>query len=217
VDLVKESKVNFDLVLMDINMPIMDGYTATQMIRLDRKFDDLPIVAFTALVLDSEIQKMFNSGINAFLAKPLNIGKLYTALSIYLSAATTVKAQVKELESKETMTYAGINIEEGIKHANNSEALYLEVLKEFTTAYGRSDEIFAKLIQEHRYEQVKMLCIDMRGLTGTIGAYDMHAIVAEILQQLLYKKYELLTNFTEKYRFELQTLNRSIDKYVAVA
>lgn len=217
VDLVKESKVKFDLVLMDINMPIMDGYTATQMIRLDKKFDALPIVAFTALVLDSEIQKMFNSGINAFLAKPLNIGKLYTALSIYLSDTTIVKSKEQEIEPKETMTYAGINIEEGIKHANNSEALYLEVLKEFSTAYGTSDEIFAKLIQEHRYEQVKMLCIDMRGLTGTIGAHDMHALVTEILQQLLYKKYELLANYKERYLFEIQTLKRSIDRYIDAA
>ena len=54
-------------------MPIMDGYAATQMIRLDKKFDGLPIVAFTALVLESEIQKMFNCGINAFLSKPLII------------------------------------------------------------------------------------------------------------------------------------------------
>ena len=57
VDIVKGGEVAFDLVLMDINMPIMDGYAATQMIRLDSKFDTMPIVAFTALVLDSEIQK----------------------------------------------------------------------------------------------------------------------------------------------------------------
>ncbi len=217
VDLVKESEVQFDLVLMDINMPIMDGYTATQMIRLDSKFDALPIVAFTALVLDSEIQKMFNSGINAFLSKPLNIGKLYTALSIYLSDTEVITAKEKEVESKEKITYEGINIKEGIKHANNSEALYVEVLKEFTTAYGASDEIFAKLIQEHRYEQVKMLCIDMRGLTGTIGAEDMHTVVTEILHKILYKKYELLINYKEKYKFEIQTLNRSIEQYVAAA
>lgn len=217
VDLVKESKVQFDLVLMDINMPIMDGYTATQMIRLDSKFDTLPIVAFTALVLDSEIQKMFNSGINAFLAKPLNIGKLYTALAIYLDDTATVAPEEKEVESKEEITYQGINIEEGLKHANNSEALYLEVLKEFSIAYGTSDEIFAKLIQEHRYEQVKMLCVDMRGLTGTIGAEDMHTLVNEILQQILYKKHELLINYKERYLSEIQTLNRSIKKYIAAA
>ncbi len=217
VDLVKESKVRFDLVLMDINMPIMDGYAATQMIRLDSKFDALPIVAFTALVLDSEIQKMFNSGINAFLAKPLNIGKLYTALAMYLRDTPIVEPKEKEVESKEMVTYQGINIEDGIKRSNNSEALYLEVLKEFNTAYGASGEVFAKLIQEHRYEQVRMLCIDMRGLTGAIGAYDMHALVTEILQQILYKKYALLGNYKEKYLFEIQTLNRSIAKYISAA
>ena len=97
------------------------------------------------------------------------------------------------------------------------EALYLEVLKEFTTAYGTSDEVFVKLIQEHRYEQVKMLCIDLRGLTGTIGAHEMHALVTEILQQILYKKYELIANFKERYLFEIQTLKRSIDKYIDAA
>ncbi len=217
VNMIKQNKVQFDLVLMDINMPIMDGYTATQMIRLDSRFDRLPIVAFTALVLDSEIQKMFNSGINAFLAKPLNIGKLYTALSIYLSNTDVAKTKEEEAETKEVITYKGINIDNGIKHANNSEALYVEVLKEFSTAYGASDEIFVKLIQEHRYEQVKMLCVDMRGLTGTIGAEDMHKLVNEILQQILYKKYELLINYKERYLSNIQTLNRSIEKYIEAA
>jgi CheY-like chemotaxis protein/signal transduction histidine kinase len=217
VNMVKEGKDQYDLILMDINMPIMDGYAATQMIRLDKKFDSLPIVAFTALVLDSEIQKMFNCGINAFLAKPLNIGKLYTALSLYLSETTTDVSKEKVIETKEEITYKGLNIEEGIKHASNSEALYHEVLKEFITAYGKSDEIFVKLIQEHRYEQVKMLCVDMRGLSGTIGANDMHIVITEILQQLLYKKYDMLTNFKEKYIFEMRTLKHSIEKYIDAA
>ncbi len=217
VDMVKESKVQFDLVLMDINMPIMDGYAATQMIRLDSKFDAMPIVAFTALVLDSEIQKMFNSGINAFLAKPLNIGKLYTALDIYLSDTDMATPKEETADSKEVIAYQGINIENGIKHANKSEALYIEVLKEFSTAYGSSDEIFTKLIQEHRYEQVKMLCVDMKGLTGSIGAEDMHTLINEILHHILYKKYELLINYNEKYKFEIHTLNRSIKKYIAAA
>ena len=217
VDLVKEGEVAFDLVLMDINMPIMDGYAATQMIRLDSKFDAMPIVAFTALVLDSEIQKMFNCGINAFLAKPLNIGKLYTVLDIYLSDTSSVASKEKEVVPKKEIIYQGINVKEGIKHANNSEALYLEVLKEFNTAYGTSDEIFTKLIREHRYEQVKMLCVDMRGLTGTIGAEDMHTLITEILNKILYKKYDMLVNYKEKYQSELKTLNHSIEQYVDAA
>ncbi|PTB83783.1 hypothetical protein C9926_01135 [Sulfurovum lithotrophicum] len=216
VDMVKSSKNKFDIVLMDINMPIMDGYTATQMIRLDSKFDALPIVAFTALVLDSEIKKMFNAGINAFLAKPLNVGKLYTALAMYLLDAPIPKAQPRvPREEKELVTYEGIDIEKGIAHSNNSEALYLEVLKEFSEAYGESDSVFEKLIKEHRYEQIKMLCIDMKGLTGAIGAYEMHQLMTEILQMLLYKKYDIVGNYKEKYIFELKTLNSSIKKYLA--
>ena len=216
VDLVKEGKVEFDLVLMDINMPIMDGYAATQMIRLDSKFDTMPIVAFTALVLDSEIQKMFNCGINAFLAKPLNIGKLYTVLQLYLSQTNVVPTKAEEVPKKEII-YQGINTKAGLRHANNSDTLYVEVLKEFTTAYGTSDEIFNKLVHEHRYEQVKMLCVDMRGLSGTIGAQEMHDLVTEILNKILYKKYDLLVNYKEKYRSELQRLNHSIGQYIEAA
>jgi len=223
VDLVKGEKSRFDIVLMDINMPIMDGYTATQMIRLDSKFDTLPIVSFTALVLQSEITKMFNCGINAFLAKPLNIGKLYTALAMYLiddkpmlkeQPIIVKKKAIKE--AKEIIVYTGIDIEKGIKYASNSEALYAEVLKEFSIAYGQSDDLFIKLVDEHRFEQVKMLCIDMRGLAGTLGAYDMQDLMIDILQKLMYKNYEFLTNYKEKYIFELKVLNRSISKYIEV-
>jgi len=218
VDLVKSEKNTFDIVLMDINMPIMDGYTATRMIRLDSKFDALPIVAFTALVLDSEIKKMFNCGINAFLAKPLNIGKLYTALAMYMIEEEPIVEEKRMIEEpKEAVSYAGIDIEKGMKHASNNEALYQEVLKEFNTAYGHSDDLFVKLVAEHRFEQIKMLCVDMRGLAGTIGAYDMQDLVTDILQQLLYKKYDFLGNYKEKYIFELKILNRSIRQYIDAA
>ena len=216
VDMVKESKNKYDLILMDINMPIMDGYTATQMIRLDSKFDTLPIVAFTALVLDSEIKKMFNAGINAFLAKPLNVGKLYTALAMYLLDAPLPKVEsIKHIEEQEVIKYEGIDIVEGIMRSNNNEALYLEVLKEFSEAYGESGTVFEKLVKEHRYEQIKMLCVDMKGLSGAIGAHDMHQLMTEILQMILYKKYDIVGNYKEKYIFEIKTLNRSIKKYLA--
>ncbi len=213
VDLIKGSKVEFDLVLMDINMPIMDGYTATQMIRLDSKFNALPIVAFTALVLESEIRKMFNSGINAFLAKPLNIGKLYTAFAMYLSEKPI--SEIIKREDTGYEQYDGLDMKKGIAHANNSEALYMEVIHEFDVAYGKSAEVFATLVSEHRYEQIRMLCVDLRGLTGSIGAYDMYTLIMEIHQCLLYNKRELLPNYIQKYKFEIKTLSKSINQIIS--
>ncbi len=210
----QKGKDAFDLVLMDINMPVMDGYTATQKIRYDKQFDTLPIVAFTALVLDSEIEKMFNCGINAFLAKPLNIGKLYTALSMFLLDQSN-KGDLKGAQTTDTdKALPGLMIDKGISHAANSEALYMEVLKEFVEAYGQSDKIFEKLVHEHRYEQLKMLCLDMKGLSGTIGAKEMNMHILEVQKLLLYNKQEQLPAYISTYREKLKQLIMSIDLYL---
>ncbi|MDQ7084308.1 MAG: response regulator [Sulfurovum sp.] len=215
VEIVTKGIHTFDLVLMDINMPIMDGYSATQMIRLDKKFDSLPIVAFTALVLDSEVTKMFHAGINVFLSKPLNIGKLYTVFTMYLREASLPKVRPQKPIKRIIKKYEGIDISIGIAHSNKSEALYVELLKEFSEAYGTSDTVFTSLVTEHRYAQIKMLCVDMKGLAGTIGANDMQVLVTEVLQLLLYNKHALIANYTEAYSFEITKLDASIQEYLA--
>jgi CheY-like chemotaxis protein len=216
VDMIRENQTKFDLVLMDINMPILDGYAATEMIRLDPKYNTLPIIAFTALVLDSEIEKMFSCGINAFLSKPLNIGKLYTALSMFLPEGDeAAETDVSIREEEELEILPGLDIKHGIIHANNSKVLYLEILSEFIAAYGKSDILFKKLVNEHRYEQIKMLCIDMRGLTGTIGAHDMMALVNKIHQVLLYKNQATLPEYINRYHREITKLDSAIEEYLS--
>jgi len=219
VDMIKEKKIAFDLVLMDINMPILDGYAATEMIRLDKENDTLPIIAVTALVLESEIEKMYSCGINAFLSKPVNVGQLYTALSLYLleEEKSIPKPETAEKKKEEVLELKGLDTEHGIAHANKSKVLYMEVLKEFKEAYGKSDLLFEKLVKEHRYEQIKMLCVDMRGLTGTIGAHEMLALINKIHQTILYKKEELLVNMIPTYKTEIALLNRAIGKYLALS
>ena len=210
--MVTSGKVAFDLVLMDINMPVMDGYAATEYIRATGKYDDLPIVSFTALVLDSEVKKMFNAGVNAFLEKPLNIGKLYTAFEMFVGSKTakSIDAKPKSIEQK----IDGIDIQEGIKYASGSEALYMEVLREFVEVYGESDVLLQKLTNENRYEQIKMLCLDMKGLTGAIGALEMHLKVDEIYKLFIYNNQSFLPNFTEGYQRELGKLIKAIQTYL---
>ncbi len=215
VELIESNRENaFDMVLMDINMPVMDGYAATQKIRLNTKYDSIPVVAFTALVLDSEIEKMFNSGVNAFLAKPLNIGKLYTALSMFLLDKPNKYMQEEEISSAEEVNISVLCVKTGIRHSGESKALYMEVLAEFVEAYQDSDVIFKKLIEEHRFEQLKMLCLDMKGLSGTIGANEMSAEIAEVQKLLLYKKNEELPSHIGRYGQGLKTLIDNIKIYL---
>lgn len=211
VNIIKESDEMFDLVLMDINMPVMDGYVATQMIRLESRFDTLPIVAFTALALESERNKIFNSGMNACLTKPLNIGKLYTAFKMYMpvSEHSTVSDEGYKPVSNDIL-----DIQNGIRHTNNNEGFYMEILAEFVDAYGKSAAYFAQLVHEHRYEQIRMLCVDMKGLTGTIGAREMYETIATIHQKVLYQQEELLVSYIAPYEKELDKLTKEIKRYL---
>jgi len=210
---VTTGKKRFDLVLMDINMPIMDGYTATQQIRDTGAFNDLPIVSFTALVLDSEVEKMYNAGINAFLEKPLNIGKLYTVFKIYMDKKHYMEPE-KSISKSMPPQVDAINIKKGIKHTNGNEALYMELLNEFNNTYENSDELFEKLLKEHRYEQIKMLCLDMKGLAGTIGAEDMYQKVDEIHKLFIYNDQQLLGGYLNDYKLEIKRLGESINSYL---
>ncbi|MBA1420186.1 MAG: response regulator [Epsilonproteobacteria bacterium] len=147
----------FDIVLMDISMPVMDGLIATQHIRERKAYDKMPIITFTAFAMGSEIEQMFDAGCNAYLTKPLNIKKLYHAFSMFLSPSH------REVSLHKTIEIEGLDIEVGIYNADESEVLYKETLKEFILVYKDMSESIPKWINEKRYERVKLACNESIG------------------------------------------------------
>ncbi|MDD2451564.1 MAG: response regulator, partial [Sulfurovum sp.] len=98
----------FDLVMMDINMPVMNGYDCTEKIRADHRFDTLPIITFTAFALGKEIERMYALGANGHMTKPLNSGRLYTVFNTYLSHIKRPVSTLSALKMK------GLDVEAGI-------------------------------------------------------------------------------------------------------
>lgn len=203
-----------DFIFMDINMPVMDGYRAAELIRNDNRFDEVAIVSLTALVSEHEIEKMFDSGMNGYLPKPVRVERLYSALDSFLGAGVTSVTPIM-IEEQYLLNYDGLNVEEGLKHTKGNIIFYKEVLKEFSDAYVDSDILFEKLVKEQRLLQIKMLCLDMKGLTGTIGAKEMHTLISTIHQRLLYNKPELLPDYVSTYKEEFRKLIKSIDTFLA--
>lgn len=79
VDIVNENP-NVNVILMDIQMPIMDGFEASRIIRLNQDFDPIPIIAVTGNTLESDIQNISNAGMNGHIAKPIDVNTFYTTL-----------------------------------------------------------------------------------------------------------------------------------------
>ncbi|MFK5937917.1 MAG: response regulator [Sulfurimonas sp.] len=208
-----ESDRKIDIVFMDINMPIMDGYVASSKIREDEKFNNIPIIALSALTAISDVENMFNCGMNGYLAKPLKKEKLFTVFAQFIKERKEDRRRKTRKEI--SIEYLdGLNVKLGISQSSSSEIFYKEILSEFQDAYGDSARVFDKLVKDFRYEQLRMLCVDIRGLSGSIGAEDMQALATEILQRLLFKKYELVPSFVKQYSNELDRINRSITQYL---
>ncbi|PHS15316.1 MAG: hypothetical protein COA86_13930 [Kangiella sp.] len=74
----------FDCVLMDVQMPVMDGYTATRAIRKSKRFSQMPVIALSANVMERDISMGIDAGMNAHLAKPINLNKLLETLADYI-------------------------------------------------------------------------------------------------------------------------------------
>ena len=204
----------FDLVLMDIEMPIMNGYEATKKIRTNREFDELPIIAVTGLNEPEDTNKMIKIGMNGYILKPLDIGSLYTAFKRFLDV-TNLNDMPDEFKKKEEIAFNSVphilDIEEGLKRANNSTDTYAEVLKEFIDVYGNSHIAFEKLIMEKRYLQAKNLCLDMKLITQAIGAKDMNALLVEIHQLFMYNLDRKLVDYIDKYAMEMEKLLLNIE------
>ena len=198
----------FDIVLMDISMPVMDGLIATQHIRERTAYDKMPIITFTAFAMGSEIEQMFDAGCNAYLTKPLNIKKLYHAFSMFLSPSH------REVSLHKTIEIEGLDIEVGIYNADESEVLYKETLKEFILVYKDMSESIPKWINEKRYERVKLACNEIDGILDAIGAYEMKALVNDMQKHFLYSNEEFLDQYSRLYPEKFNNLIEAIEHYL---
>ena len=95
VDMIKNNAQHFDLILMDLQMPVMDGYDATKAIRKIKDENKLPIVAMTANAMTGDRQKCLSIGMNDYLTKPINIKKLHAILLKWIQPRNKLQSNVQ--------------------------------------------------------------------------------------------------------------------------
>jgi len=202
---------DIEMIFMDINMPVMDGYTATMHIRENKIYDNIAIVALTALTSVDEINKMFNFGMNAYLSKPLKKEVLFSIFSTFFKDTNT--KIIHEEKEKEITELKGLDIKTGIQKAASSEIFYKEILSEFKDAYKDSPQQLSKYVEDFRFEQLKILALDIKGLSGTIGAKELHDSITKIIKAVVLKDYVSIKELLEIYQTNLNTVMNSIDQY----
>lgn len=181
-------QADFDCVLMDIQMPEMDGLTATQKIRTNEKHTLLPILAMTAHAMKGEAEKSIAAGMNQHITKPIDPVVLYSALIKH------IKHKDVEIQKAEygplPYTIEGLNLQEGLYRLGNKRSAYEKLLKSYATIYSSIENECGQLIHDSNLPGLAAYIHTLTGITGNIGAAALHAELAPISSRLHHLKQE---------------------------
>ncbi len=201
-----------DLVLMDINMPVMDGYEATRKIRENSEFNTIPVVSLTGLGLPEEIDKMYELGMNAHLIKPLQVGALYTVFTRYLkSTAADTQVEIPQKEQFKFKYSGAISFKDGLDRASGDEELYIEILQEFAGLYENAASELREMMMKDDLDMAQKLCLDIRGVAANIGAQPLAQTAAQLQEVLVKREEKDLISLTKVFQIQIEELLETIN------
>ena len=180
----------FDVVLMDIQMPVMDGLTAAKLIRQDGRFETLPIIAMTAHAMVGDKEKSLRAGMNDHITKPIIPEELRTAIGRWCNT-NKPGSSLRKHEGDEQATQSalpelmpGINIAEGMAKTRTTltayRAMLLKIRETLPPMYNQLREAALRGDFEHAIRLARTL----REASATIGAQDVREASMRVLRQL---------------------------------
>lgn len=189
VDKILENN-NYDIVLMDLQMPVLDGYGASRKLREELKITKLPIVALSAEAMSGTRENVLDAGMDDFIAKPIDKTELFGALVKWIKPGErevqTVNLVddfiIEEDKLKELMV--NIDVEDGLERISGNMDLYLNILGTFKKNNANFGEELRGLIADNKAEDSNRLVHTLKGVSGNIGAKTLNYLVINLEKQL---------------------------------
>jgi signal transduction histidine kinase/DNA-binding response OmpR family regulator/HPt (histidine-containing phosphotransfer) domain-containing protein len=177
----------YDAVLMDVQMPVMDGYTATREIRKDERFKDLPIIAMTAHAMAGDEDKSLQAGMNGHVTKPIDPEQLFATLQKWIQPSEMrVQIQQPEVpadrpksdkavsaEDELPENLPGFDLEDGLKRLQGNKKLYRKLLLSFAADYRGAANDIRIALDEEDFDRSHSLVHNLKGLAGNLAATDL--------------------------------------------
>ena len=178
-----EATPPFDAVLMDIQMPVMDGFTATARIRERAGFEALPIIAMTANVMASDRQACLDAGMSSHVGKPFDLNDLVSALLLHTArpAAQTVLPPTTEASPvvlPDERELGGLEVSAAIRRLGGNAPVYARMLRSFLKDLPQHLDQAEQQALAADWPATLMSMHSLKGLAATIGARELQAAAA---------------------------------------
>jgi len=186
----------YDLVLMDLQMPEMDGYQATAKIRGDTRFATLPIIAMTAHATMEERQRCLDAGMNDHVSKPIDPALLFTTVGrYYKTAAPAAVPAVAEArpraagapESTDLPSVEGLDVQDGLSRVAGNRKLYLKLLRQFVEQQGSTPAQITEALSGSDTALAERLAHTVKGVAGSLGLHTVQQAAARLEKSIAAK------------------------------
>ena len=174
----------FDAVLMDIQMPVMDGYAATGELRKDARFNTLPIIAMTANAMAGDRDKALAAGMNDHVAKPIDVAELFEVLSRWVQIPEERRSpEPQVLEKPESSpqkasslpALPGVDTQSGLARVGGKVAVYRKILRQFANSQADAPARIRNALASGDRVTAKREAHTLKGVAGNIGAEEVQA------------------------------------------
>jgi len=172
----------FDVVLMDLQMPEMDGYQATAKIRSDPRFHDLPIIAMTAHATMEERQRCLTAGMNDHISKPIDPALLFDTIGRYCKQrlqsaipmiATELQTEAVAPPKSDLPAIEGLDTREGLGRMAGNQVLYLKLLRDFVEQHRDTTGRIEEGMANGDLSLAERLAHSLKGVAGNLGATEV--------------------------------------------
>ncbi|MDH4317929.1 MAG: response regulator, partial [Desulfobulbaceae bacterium] len=211
----------FDLILMDIQMPVMDGFEATRRIRSKgNEFNEIPVIAMTAHAMGGDREKSLAVGMNDHVTKPIDPDVLYATLLKYIAPRNIGHPQVRKAggdvtRGAGTMELAGFDSVSGLKRVAGNQKLYLKLLAEFAKENEHNVDLIKEKVSQGDRRDACRLVHTLKGTAGNLGATSLH-LAALNLERCIGRNGENFEELLGVLNEELQMALKILKDYLAV-
>ena len=172
----------FDAILMDVQMPHMDGYEATARIRSEPAWAQIPIIAMTAHAMTGVREKCLSAGMNDFVTKPFDPADLFAALARWTRPVALMPRSADGPTASATAD--GFNLEMALRHCSGNQALFQRLLQTFLGSRGDTPRELREAIAAGDLPNASLLLHTLRSNAGTFGAQALVVAIRELERRI---------------------------------